>query len=43
MQETAVRFAEALERRGKTLAEVEVAEVIDMIREAQDRTGEQVS
>lgn len=43
MQETAIRFAQALERSGKTLAEVEVAEVIDMIREAQDRTGDPVS
>ena len=43
MQETAIRFEEALERRGKTLAEVEVAEVVDMIREARDRTGDPVS
>jgi hypothetical protein len=34
MQETAVRFEEGLERRGKTLAEAEVAEVIDLLHEA---------
>jgi hypothetical protein len=36
MQETAIRFEESLEKRGKTLAETEVAEVIDLIREARD-------
>jgi len=36
MQETAVRFEEALERRGKTLAEVEVAEVVDLLHEARE-------
>jgi hypothetical protein len=34
MQETALRFEEALERRGKTLADAEVAEVIDLLHEA---------
>ena len=34
MQETAIRFEEALERRGKSLAEAEVAEVIDLLNEA---------
>jgi flavin-binding protein dodecin len=34
MQETAIKFEEALDRRGKTLADVEVAEVIDLIQEA---------
>jgi hypothetical protein len=34
MQETAIKFEEALERRGKTLAESEVDEIIDLIHEA---------
>lgn len=34
MQETAIRFEEGLERRGKTLADAEVAEVIDLLHEA---------
>jgi len=34
MQETAIKFEEGLERRGKTLAEAEVAEVIDLLHEA---------
>jgi hypothetical protein len=36
MQETAIRFEEALERRGKTLAEAEVAEVVDLLHEARE-------
>ncbi|HKB03102.1 MAG TPA: hypothetical protein VKD90_12830 [Gemmataceae bacterium] len=36
MQETAIRFEEALERRGKTLAETEVSEVIDLLHEARE-------
>jgi hypothetical protein len=36
MQETAIRFEECLERRGKTLAEAEVAEVIDLLHEARE-------
>ena len=36
MQETAIRFEEALERRGKTLAEAEVAEVIELLHEARE-------
>ena len=36
MQETAIRFEEALERRGKSLAEAEVGEVIDLLSEARD-------
>jgi hypothetical protein len=36
MQETAMRFEEALERRGKTLAETDLAEVIDLICEARE-------
>jgi hypothetical protein len=34
MQETAIRFEEALERRGKSLAEAEAAEVVDLLHEA---------
>jgi hypothetical protein len=34
MQETAVRFGENLEKRGKTLREASVPEVIDLLREA---------
>jgi hypothetical protein len=34
MQETTIRFEEALERRGKTLADAEVAEVVDLLHEA---------
>jgi hypothetical protein len=34
MQETAIRFEEALEQRGKNLAEAEIAEVIDLLCEA---------
>jgi hypothetical protein len=36
MQETANRFEEGLERRGKTLADAEVAEVIDLLHEARE-------
>lgn len=39
MQETAIRFEEALERRGKTLAEAEVAEVVDLLHEAREAVG----
>ena len=38
MQETAIRFAEALEKRGKTLPEASVREVIDLLRDAHERT-----
>jgi len=34
MQETAIRFAEALERRGTSLADADVAEVIELLCEA---------
>ncbi len=34
MQETAIRFGEALEKRGKKLPEASVPEVIDLLREA---------
>jgi hypothetical protein len=36
MQGTAIHFEEALERRGKTLSEAEVAEVMDLLCEARD-------
>ena len=36
MQETAVRFEEALERRGKTLADADVSEVINLLAEARE-------
>jgi hypothetical protein len=36
MQETAIRFEEGLEQRGKTLADAEVAEVIDLLHEARE-------
>jgi len=36
MQDTMIRFGEALERRGKTLQEAEPAEVVDLLRESQE-------
>lgn len=39
MQETAIRFGEGLEKRGKTLPEASVREVVELLREAHDRTG----
>lgn len=36
MQETAIKFDEALERKGKTLRETSVEEIIDLFHEAQD-------
>jgi hypothetical protein len=39
MQETAIRFSENLEKRGKTLREASVNEVLDLLRDAIDRTG----
>ncbi len=38
MQETAIRFAEGLEKRGKSLPEASVREVIDLLREAREKT-----
>jgi hypothetical protein len=38
MQETAIRFAEGLEKRGKTLKQVSVAEVADLLRAAHERS-----
>jgi hypothetical protein len=39
MQETAVRFGEELEKRGKTLPETTAREAIDLLREAIEKTG----
>jgi hypothetical protein len=39
MQETAIKFEEGLERRGKTLAEAEVNEVIDLLHEAREASS----
>ena len=39
MQEVAVRFGEALEKRGKTLSDASVREVIDLLREAHERAS----
>jgi hypothetical protein len=38
MQETAIRFSEALEKRGKKLNEAGVREVIDLLREAHEKS-----
>lgn len=39
MQETAIKFGEGLEKRGKTLPEASVREVIDLLRDAIEKTG----
>ena len=39
MQETAIRFGENLEKRGKTLQDASVREVLDLLRDAIERTG----
>jgi hypothetical protein len=39
MQETAIRFSEGLEKRGKTLPEVTLKEAIDLLREAREKGG----
>jgi hypothetical protein len=39
MQETAIRFAEGLEKRGKTLPEASVREVLDLLRSAREKAG----
>jgi hypothetical protein len=36
MQDTAIRFGEALKRRGKSLGEASVEEAIDLLRESLD-------
>lgn len=38
MQETAIRFSENLEKRGKTIREATVPEVIDLLRDAIEKT-----
>jgi hypothetical protein len=39
MQETAIRFGENLEKRGKTLQETSVGEALDLLRDAIEKTG----
>lgn len=39
MQETAIRFGENLEKKGKTLRETSVREAMDLLRDAIERTG----
>ena len=39
MQETAIRFGEELEKRGKALPETTIREAMDLLREALDKTG----
>ena len=39
MQETAIRFGEELEKRGKSLPETTVREAIDLLREAIEKAG----
>lgn len=39
MQETAIRFSEGLEKAGKTLPQASVKQVLDILREAHERTG----
>jgi hypothetical protein len=39
MQETAIRFGEALDRRGKTLAETSAEETLDLLRESAERSS----
>ncbi|MCZ2343526.1 MAG: hypothetical protein LC104_17290 [Bacteroidales bacterium] len=38
MQETAIRFSEQLEKRGKKLQEASLPEVIDLLHAAHERT-----
>jgi hypothetical protein len=39
MQETAIRFAEELEKRGQRLQDTPVRDAIEMLREAVEKTG----
>ena len=39
MQETAARFGEELEKRGKRLQDASASEAIDLLREAIEKTG----
>jgi hypothetical protein len=38
MQDTAIRFGEALQKRGKTLEETSAEEAIDLLRDSLDRS-----
>ncbi len=38
MQETAIRFSESLEKRGKRLEDTSVQEAVDLLREAAEKT-----
>ena len=38
MQDTAIRFAEALRRRGKALDETTAEEALDLLRESRDKS-----
>lgn len=38
MQDTAIRFAEALRRRGKALDDTTVEEALDLLRESRDKS-----
>ena len=38
MQETAIRFSEGLEKRGKALKEASPKEVVDLLRAAHEKT-----
>jgi hypothetical protein len=39
MQETAIRFGEELEKRGKRLQDTPMREALEMLREAIEKTG----
>lgn len=39
MQETAIKFSEAIERTGKKLPELSLRQAIDLLREAHDRSS----
>jgi hypothetical protein len=39
MQETAIRFGEELEKRGKALPETTITEAVELLREAIEKTG----
>jgi hypothetical protein len=39
MQETAIKFSEALAKQGKRLPEVTVREAIELLHEAHEKTG----
>lgn len=38
MQETAIKFSEALEKRGKSLPEASFREVVELLHEARERS-----